>query len=332
MMANLRTKWLQSIAIALLLASVLAGHWITPDKTHAFHVVHIVFQKLFILPVILAAVWFGMRGSVLVSALSTLLYLPFIAVRLSGHAEEAMAQYGEIATIWITAVLTGIFVDRERAVMRDVARMHEGALIALVNALDARERNTHLHSLRVSAYAKRIGRAMALDERALASLGEGALLHDVGKIGVPDAILLKPGPLTDEEWFVMRQHPEIGRKILEPAPFLREAAEIVYTHHERYDGTGYPRALRGEDIPLAARIFSVADVFDALTTERPYHRKMDPEQAAREIQEGAGKQFDSAVVQTFSTISPSEWHEIAQNIVAGVPEEYGETAHSHWDR
>jgi hypothetical protein len=328
MMTNRKTKWLQAIVIALLLGSVLAGHWITPDKTHAFHAVHIVFQKLFILPVVLAAVWFGLRGALLTSGLSTLFYLPFIFVRLSGHTEEEMAQYGEIATVWITAFLTGIFVDRERAAMQKVARMHEGALIALVSALDARERNTHLHSLRVRAFAKRIGRAMALDERALTTLSEGALLHDVGKIGVPDAILLKPGPLTEEEWVVMRQHPDIGRRILEPTPFLHEAAEIVYTHHERYDGKGYPRMLRGKDIPLGARIFSVADVFDALTTDRPYHEKMDAEQAVSEIQQGAGKQFDSEVVQAFLTISPGEWYGIAQDVVVEAPDVYRQPAPS----
>lgn len=325
MTANRKTKWLQATVIVCLLGSVLAGHWITPDKTHAFHAVHIAFQKLFILPIVLAAVWFGLRGALFTSGLSTLLYMPFIVVRLSGHTDEAMSQYGEIATIWITAILTGIFVDRERAAMQNVARMHEGALIALVSALDARERNTHLHSLRVRAFAQRIGRAMALDERAITILGEGALLHDVGKIGVPDAILLKPGPLTKEEWIVMRQHPDIGRSILKPTPFLHEAAEIVYTHHERYDGTGYPRMLRGKDIPLGARVFSVADVFDALTTDRPYHEKLDMDQAVSEIRQGAGKQFDSEVVQAFLTISPSEWQSIAQEIVAEASDIYHQT-------
>ena len=128
------------------------------------------------------------------------------------------------------------------------------------------------------------------------------LLHDIGKIGIPDAILLKPGPLTPAEWKIMRRHPEIGRQLVEKIPFLSGAVPIVYHHHERWDGTGYPLGLRGEAIPLGARIFAVADAFDAMTFDRPYSRAISFEAARAEIERCAGTHFDPAVVATFVTI------------------------------
>jgi HD-GYP domain-containing protein (c-di-GMP phosphodiesterase class II) len=130
----------------------------------------------------------------------------------------------------------------------------------------------------------------------------GVLLHDIGKIGIPDAILLKPGPLTPEEWKVMRSHPEIGRRIVEKIPFLRGAVSIVYNHHERWDGTGYPQGLRGEEIPLGPRIFALADALDAMTFDRPYSSAISFETARDEIKRCAGTHFDPAVVNTFLTI------------------------------
>jgi len=125
------------------------------------------------------------------------------------------------------------------------------------------------------------------------------LLHDIGKIGIPDAILLKPGPLTPAEWKIMRTHPEIGRQLVEQVPFLRGAVPIVYHHHERWDGTGYPLGLKGEDIPLGARIFALADAFDAMTFDRPYSQAIPLAAARQEIQRSAGTHFDPLVVETF---------------------------------
>jgi HD-GYP domain-containing protein (c-di-GMP phosphodiesterase class II) len=133
----------------------------------------------------------------------------------------------------------------------------------------------------------------------LRDLAHGVLLHDIGKIGIPDAILLKPGPLTPEEWAIMRTHPEIGKRLIERIPFLRGAVPIVYSHHEKWDGSGYPRALQGEEIPLGARIFAVVDAFDAMTFDRPYSKAVPFEAAKAEIRRCAGSHFDPAVVDAF---------------------------------
>jgi HD-GYP domain-containing protein (c-di-GMP phosphodiesterase class II) len=136
-------------------------------------------------------------------------------------------------------------------------------------------------------------------EADLRVLEHGVLLHDIGKIGIPDAILLKPGPLTPAEWQVMRTHPEIGRRLVERIPFLLGAVPVVYHHHERWDGTGYPLGLSGEAIPLGARIFAVADAFDAMTVDRPYSRAIGLPEARERIRTSAGSHFDPAVVETF---------------------------------
>jgi HD-GYP domain-containing protein (c-di-GMP phosphodiesterase class II) len=141
-------------------------------------------------------------------------------------------------------------------------------------------------------------------------LAHGVLLHDIGKIGIPDAILLKPGPLTPDEWKIMRTHPEIGRRLIERIPFLRGAVPIVYSHHEKWDGSGYPRALKGEDIPLGARIFSVVDAFDAMTFDRPYSRAVPFEAAKTEIKRCAGTHFDPAVVGAFLHVPEALLEEI----------------------
>jgi len=141
------------------------------------------------------------------------------------------------------------------------------------------------------------------------------LLHDIGKIGIPDAILLKPGPLTPEEWKVMHTHPEIGRRLIERIPFLRGAVPIVYSHHEKWDGSGYPRGLGGEDIPLGARIFAVVDAFDAMTFDRPYSKAITFDAAKAEIKRCAGTHFDPAVVEAFLRVPARFLDEIRRRSV-----------------
>lgn len=170
---------------------------------------------------------------------------------------------------------------------------------ALVAALDAREHETGLHSKRVACHTLVLARRFTADAARLRQVYWDALLHDLGKIGIPDAILLKPGPLAENEWAVMRTHPEIGQRILAAVPFLVEAAEIVLCHEERFDGTGYPRGLAGEAIPLWARLFALIDSLDAITSDR-YYRKGLPFDAARdEIVRLSGSQFDPLAVEAF---------------------------------
>lgn len=174
---------------------------------------------------------------------------------------------------------------------------------ALVSAVDAREHETGNHLFRVSRLAVILGHALGLEGQELADLYMGAILHDLGKIGVPDAILLKNGPLTPEEQLVMHEHPGKGRGIISHIGYLAKAAEIVWAHHEHFDGSGYPRGLKGEDIPRGARIFSVADALDALTVKRPYRDALSFEEAKREIGKYSGTIFDPAVVTALENVS-----------------------------
>jgi len=169
---------------------------------------------------------------------------------------------------------------------------------SLAQVIEAKDRTTRGHLDRTQTYglalARRVDPSLATEE-----LGYGFFLHDIGKVGIPEQILCKRGPLSAEEWDVMRTHPLVGAQIVAPIAFLRGAVDLVRHHHERFDGTGYPDGLRGEEIPLAARVFSVADSFDAMTSDRPYRGAMGIERALAEIEGGAGSQFDPEVVRIF---------------------------------
>jgi HD-GYP domain-containing protein (c-di-GMP phosphodiesterase class II) len=179
-------------------------------------------------------------------------------------------------------------------------------LQALSRALDTRDAETEEHSQRVRRYTELIGRRFGLPDDEVAHLGRGAVLHDIGKIGVPDAILLKPDALSASEIEAMRKHPTIGYTMIAHIPFLAKAAEIVLYHHESYDGAGYPNGLAGEEIPLGARIFAVVDTLDAMTSDRPYRKALTFEEALAEIQRERGRQFDPIIADTLLSVSISE--------------------------
>jgi putative nucleotidyltransferase with HDIG domain len=183
-------------------------------------------------------------------------------------------------------------------------------LKALTSALEARDSETHGHSERVVNFSLRLGRELGLDEEQMRSLEFGSLLHDIGKIGVPDAILRKPAKLSESEWVKMREHPLHGQKILRGIEFLEGAARVVAQHHERWDGSGYPAGLKGEEIDINARIFAVADAFDAMTSDRVYRKGRGYDEALAELDEHAGRQFDPAVVASFRRVPRDEWDEI----------------------
>ncbi len=179
-------------------------------------------------------------------------------------------------------------------------RSYVEAVGAVVTAADARDHETTGHSFRVALYAVALAKAMGLHGEPLKAIEWGALLHDVGKMVVPDEILRKMGPLTDEEWHIMRQHPTWGFDMLAEVSFLQPAAlEVIYSHHERWDGQGYPRGIAGEGVPLSARIFAVVDTYDAITSDRPYRRARSHQAAVTELARVAGQQFDPAVVEAF---------------------------------
>ncbi|MCC7381352.1 MAG: response regulator [Deltaproteobacteria bacterium] len=190
---------------------------------------------------------------------------------------------------------------------QQISETYRITLESLVTALDARECETGSHSQRVVRFSLAIGDRMGVTGQGRDDLARGALLHDIGKIGVPDHILLKPARLTEDEWIEMRKHPEIGARIISGIEFLAPAADIVLAHQERWDGQGYPRRLRGDQIPLGARIFAVADTIDAITTDRPYRRGRSFGHAREELLRCSGTQFDPAVVAVTAAITDLEW-------------------------
>ncbi len=169
----------------------------------------------------------------------------------------------------------------------------------LAELLDARERETGLHSKRVACHTLVLARHFSRDLAVLRQIHFGALLHDIGKIAIPDAILLKPGPLTPEEWAVMRTHPETGYRVVSEIPEMGAAAEIILSHQERHDGTGYPHGLAGGAIPLGARLFAIIDTLDAMTSDRPYRKARGYDAAKAEILRLSGTQFDPHAVEAF---------------------------------
>jgi response regulator RpfG family c-di-GMP phosphodiesterase len=187
---------------------------------------------------------------------------------------------------------------------------YRATLEALGSALDTRDVGTESHSRRVHGYSLATARAYGVPDDQLPDLAHGVLLHDIGKIGIPDAILLKPGPLTPDEWAIMRRHPEIAKSLIERIPFLRGAVPVVYHHHERWDGSGYPLGLKGDEIPLGARIFAVVDAFDAMTSDRPYSKAIAFEPAKAEIRRCSGSHFDPEVVEAFFRVPDAVLGEI----------------------
>ncbi len=191
----------------------------------------------------------------------------------------------------------------ENTYLQGIAQQIEASYLvtleALVSTIDAREHETGSHSLRVTQFALIIGHSYGISGRDLVDLYAGGLLHDIGKIGVPDAVLLKKGPLLSEEKTTMNGHPEIGYSIISRIGYFANSAEIVRSHHEHFDGSGYPRGLKGSDIPLGARIFAVADGLDALTVKRPYREPLSFEDAQQEIQKASGTIYDPAVISAF---------------------------------
>jgi putative nucleotidyltransferase with HDIG domain len=209
--------------------------------------------------------------------------------------------------------------------LQDLEQSYDYTLEALGGALDAKDAETEGHCQRVTAFTITIAQAMGVDKGTLRQIARGAFLHDIGKMGVPDQILRKPGPLTAEEREIMRKHCEIGYAVLQRIPFLKEAAEIVLSHQECYDGSGYPRGLKGEQIPVGARIFAVADTLDAMISDRPYRKALPISAAREEIERFSGRQFDPRVVEVFMAQPPRLWAELHEKI--GDPFRLAQLAH-----
>ena len=194
--------------------------------------------------------------------------------------------------------------------LNSLEEAYRSTLKALTAALETRDAETHGHSERVVTFSLRLGREYGLTKEQLVALEFGSLLHDIGKIGVPDSILRKPAELSEAEWKSMRQHPLHGQQILRGIEFLEGAARVVAQHHEKWDGSGYPLGLAGEEIALNARIFAVADAFDAITSDRVYRRGKSYDEARAELERWAGRQFDPLVVEAFGRVPKEDWDEL----------------------
>ena len=205
-----------------------------------------------------------------------------------------------------TAQLTGALTQLEQS--------YDDTLEALGSALDLKDAETEGHCQRVTAFCISIARSMPVPDAYLAILARAAFLHDIGKMAIPDGILRKPGPLNDEEKQIMRTHCEVGYKMLIRIPFLRDAAEIVLAHQEFFDGTGYPRGLKGDEIPLGARIFTIADSLDAMISDRPYRKALPMSHAREEIKRCSGTQFDPQMVEVFLSIPEQHWLDLRENL------------------
>jgi putative nucleotidyltransferase with HDIG domain len=220
-----------------------------------------------------------------------------LRARLARLEREAAARQSQLEHY--AADLREVF-KQERIRSQELRRSYKATVLALANAVEARDAYTGKHAQRVAAYGLRIAHAAGIEVDPQVEFG--FLLHDVGKVAVPDAILFKPGPLSEPERALVRRHPEVGSEILRHIDFLDEAKQVVRHHHERWDGAGYPDGLAGEAIPLAARVFALADALDALTSERPYRAAISFAEALRQIRAETGAQFDPAIVAAYETV------------------------------
>ncbi len=208
--------------------------------------------------------------------------------------------------------------DQLQATVRELERSYDMTLEALGDALDLKDAETEGHSRRVTAFTIAIAKNMGLPQEQIPTIARGAFLHDIGKLAIPDAILRKPAKLTPDEMSIMQEHCYKGYQIVKKIPFLADACDIIYSHQERFDGTGYPRGLKGKEIPLGARIFSVADTLDAITVDRVYRPKQTYQAAREEIKKWSGRQFDPDVVSAFLEMPEKLWEDLRKDIDAQI--------------
>ena len=230
-------------------------------------------------------------------------------LRFQLHLESLVAEK--------TARLQQTLAELQRA-NEELKRSHDMLLEALGDALDLKDAETEGHSKRVTAFTIAIARAMGLPSEQVETIAHGAFLHDFGKMAIRDSVLRKPGPLDPEEIAEMQKHCELGYERVRKIPFLKDAARIVYTHQERWDGSGYPQGLKGEEIPLGARIFAIADTLDAITSDRPYRAAQSYQAAREEIERWSGRQFDPAIVKVFLGMPQSIWEHVRLQVDSQV--------------
>lgn len=301
-------SWRAVAIVAGTTVGVAAIHAATPAGPHEWHLIHVVAEKLYALPLLLAAAWLGVTRSLVVTLAIAALWLVHVLRDWPADPMLRLEQGGQAISLLLIGVTATLLFERWRRAHRQLQAAHEETLAGLVGALELREPETARHSRRVAAYALLLADELgirATSERD--ALSQAAVLHDIGKIGVPDRILLKESGLSDDEWPVIRRHPELGAALVGDLSWLRAARELILAHHERWDGHGYPRGLAGAEIPFGARVFAVADAFDALTSQRPYHRPLPVEAAIERVALDRGQAFDASVVDAFLRVPSARW-------------------------
>lgn len=248
------------IATAILLVAITVFLYSLPEKSSEWIRSREMIRKLYLFPILLSAMWFGARGAAAATAVATVVCGGLAGNDWPAEVSSQVERVGEVAVFWLVGLLSANFFEQQKRFVGQIEVANDNTLMALAAALDVREHNTGVHSQWVADYTLRLARAVGVrDKDTLDDFWRGALLHDVGKIGIPDKVLMKPGRLSEEEWVVMRAHPEVGARMLREIEFLRGPTEIVLSYHERYDGAGYPRKLKGDQIPLGARLFTVIE-------------------------------------------------------------------------
>ncbi|HZP63403.1 MAG TPA: HD domain-containing phosphohydrolase [Terriglobales bacterium] len=293
---RLSARRLKTLAILVAVSGLTGAHFLVAHGTHGLHEIHIILGGMYLVPIIAAALWFGLRGALATTAVISLAYYAHIRLSWPDQPMENANQFAMIVVYWIVGAVAGALVnletqERERRLKAEREIIIEG-IAGLSNALRFRDEYTRKHSEHVSRLAVRIGERLGLSEERLDLVRLAGLVHDVGKIGIRDDVLLKPHGLSEEELAVIKQHPVIAAEILRPIRGAREIADIVLAHHECPDGSGYPRGCKEEEIPVEARIVRVADVFSSLIEERPYKAAVEVTRAMKIIKELAGTKLD----------------------------------------
>lgn len=288
---------LKILAILVVISGLTTAHFLVTHGTHGLHEIHIVMGGMYLIPIIAAALWFGLWGAIATTVLISLAYYAHIRLSWPDQPMENANQFAMIVVYWVVGIVTGTLVnleqrERERRLTAEREIIIEG-IAGLSNALRFRDEYTRRHSEHVSRLAVEIGKRSGLSPARLDLVRLAGLVHDVGKIGIRDDVLLKPHDLSEEELALIKQHPVIAAEILRPIRGAKEIADIVLAHHECPDGSGYPRGSKSEETPVEARIVRVADVFASLVEERPYKPSMEVKQAMEIIKELSGTKLDA---------------------------------------
>jgi HD-GYP domain-containing protein (c-di-GMP phosphodiesterase class II) len=298
--ATTRSQVVFRVLVLVIVTAILSYiHLRIPASQGTFH---IVLRRLYYIPIIVAASLYGKRWGLACASVVVISFIPhLIQVLRMGDLAMLFESLSDIPVFLVAGIVPGVLSDRERARRRQAEHAQLETVERLAMATEWRDSDTGSHLLRIGLYTQALALCMGMSKEEATRLRYASTLHDVGKIGIPDSILLKPGRLSTAEYDQIKQHTRMGYDLLTNArsELLQLAAEIALNHHERWDGSGYPNGISGQSIPLAARLVSVADVFDALVSRRPYKEPMPVAEAVAELQRESARSFDPAVLDCF---------------------------------